>query len=82
LQPWLKTASTCPTCRFALPTGAQDAAKAEYQALLQEAAEALRLLGLEGSIRGEADQAEPPSAAGEAGPSDATPPPAQMPPDS
>ena len=41
LQPWLKSAHTCPTCRFALPTSEAEAAQAEHQQSLQMANEAI-----------------------------------------
>ena len=41
LQPWLKSAHTCPTCRFALPTSEAEAAQAEHQQSLHEANKAI-----------------------------------------
>jgi hypothetical protein len=44
LQPWLKSAQTCPTCRFVLPTSDTEAAQAEHQQSLQVANDAIAAL--------------------------------------
>ena len=44
LQPWLKSANTCPTCRFTLPTSDTEATQVEHQQSLQAAHDALAAL--------------------------------------
>ena len=44
LQPWLKSAHTCPTCRFVLPTCNTEAAQADHQQSLQAANDAIAAL--------------------------------------